>query len=260
MNYYDQHVHSSFSFDSQTELSDYLKHADGCFVTTEHVDLENSANHFMDSWMDYDRYSLYLENLQKNTDIRLLKGVEIGWLRKHHGRLMAWLQCKQFDIILLSIHQNGIFDYMDEEAKKHDIIYILRSYFQQMLDALRSGIPANVLSHFDYVSRIQDVDTNTFLTIAHPYMEKIFPEMIKRGIALELNTRSMFQYGQLPLYEIVVDWYIQMGGRMFTISSDAHKAQAYAYHFDEGKEFLRRHDISKLTVFQEGKPIEIAWE
>ena len=71
MNYYDQHVHSSFSFDSQTELSDYLKHADGCFVTTEHVDLENSANHFMDSWMDYDRYSLYLENLQKNTDIRL---------------------------------------------------------------------------------------------------------------------------------------------------------------------------------------------
>ena len=55
MNYYDQHVHSSFSFDSQTELSDYLKHADGCFVTTEHVDLENSANHFMDSWMDYDR-------------------------------------------------------------------------------------------------------------------------------------------------------------------------------------------------------------
>ena len=117
MNYYDQHVHSSFSFDSQTELSDYLKHADGCFVTTEHVDLENSANHFMDSWMDYDRYSLYLENLQKNTDIRLLKGVEIGWLRKHHGRLMAWLQCKQFDIILLSIHQNGIFDYMDEEAK-----------------------------------------------------------------------------------------------------------------------------------------------
>lgn len=173
---------------------------------------------------------------------------------------MAWLQCKQFDIILFSIHQNGIFDYMDEEAKKHDIIYILRSYFQQMLDALRSGIPANVLSHFDYVSRIQDVDTDTFLTIAQPYMEKIFPEMIKRGIALELNTRSMFQYGQLPLYEIVVDWYIQMGGRMFTMSSDAHKAQAYAYHFDEGKEFLRRHDISKLTVFQEGKPIEIAWE
>ena len=140
MNYYDQHVHSSFSFDSQTELSDYLKHADGCFVTTEHVDLENSANHFMDSWMDYDRYSLYLENLQKNTDIRLLKGVEIGWLRKHHGRLMAWLQCKQFDIILLSIHQNGIFDYMDEEAKKHDIIYMF-SVILIMSVAYRMLIP-----------------------------------------------------------------------------------------------------------------------
>ena len=61
--------------------------------------------------------------------------------------------------------------------------------------------------------------------------------MIKRGIALELNTRSMFQYGQLPLYEIVVDWYIQMGGRMFTMSSDAHKAQAYAYHLMRERNF-----------------------
>ena len=79
--------------------------------------------------------------------------------------------------------------------------------------------------------RIQDVDTDTFLTIAQPYMEKIFPEMIKRGIALELNTRSMFQYGQLPLYEIVVDWYIQMGGRMFTRARMRTKRNAYAYQF-----------------------------
>ena len=64
MNYYDQHVHSSFSFDSQTELSDYLKHADGCFVTTEHVDLENSANHFMDSWMAVSYTHLYVYKRQ----------------------------------------------------------------------------------------------------------------------------------------------------------------------------------------------------
>lgn len=260
MKYYDQHVHSNFSFDSGTELSDYLKYAKGYLVTTEHVDLENSANGFQDSWMDYERYSTYLKTLQKQTDIRLLRGVEIGWLPRHHAQLMAWLQNKQFDIILLSIHQNGSFDYMDEEARQHEISYILHSYFQQMLAAVQSDLPANVLSHFDYVSRIQDVDTDTFLAIAHPYMEQIFPEMIKRSIALELNTRSMFQYGQLPLYETVVDWYKQLGGAMFTMSSDAHKAEAYAFHFHEGREFLRRHDISKLTVFQEGKPYMINWE
>ena len=80
MKYYDQHVHSNFSFDSGTELSDYLKYAKGHLVTTEHVDLENSANGFQDSWMDYERYSTYLKTLQKQTDIRLLRGVEIGWL------------------------------------------------------------------------------------------------------------------------------------------------------------------------------------
>lgn len=260
MKYYDQHVHSSFSFDSKTKLSDYLKLVEEYFVTTEHVDLDNSANDFNDSWLDYERYSAYLADLQEKTDIRLLKGVEIGWQRRHHERLMAWLQCKQFDIILLSIHQNGTFDYMDEEAKRHDISYILHSYFHQMLEAVQSDIPANVLSHFDYVSRIQDIEPEAFLAIARPYMEDIIPAMIKRNMALELNTRSMFQYHQLPLYEAVADWYMQMGGRLFTMSSDAHKAEAYAFHFDEGKEFLRRHDIEKLTVFQNGKPVCIEWE
>ena len=102
MKYYDQHVHSSFSFDSRTELADYLPYANDTFVTCEHVDLENSANDFRDSWMDYKAYCAYLQQLQEKTDIQLLKGVEIGWLPAHHERLKHWLQDKQFDIIPVS--------------------------------------------------------------------------------------------------------------------------------------------------------------
>ena len=76
MKYYDQHVHSSFSFDSRTELADYLPYANDTFVTCEHVDLENSANDFRDSWMDYKAYCAYLQQLQEKTDIQLLKGVK----------------------------------------------------------------------------------------------------------------------------------------------------------------------------------------
>ena len=37
MNYYDQHVHSSFSFDSQTELSYYMKPANIIIYTKYNV-------------------------------------------------------------------------------------------------------------------------------------------------------------------------------------------------------------------------------
>ena len=258
MKYYDQHVHSSFSFDSRTELADYLPYANDTFVTCEHVDLENSANDFRDSWMDYKAYCAYLQQLQKKTEIQLLKGVEIGWLPAHHERLKHWLQDKQFDIILLSIHQNGFFDYMDEEAKQHDAAELLHGYFQQMLEGVQSDIPANVLSHFDYVNRIQGMEAEQFLTAAIPYLKKIFPVMMQRNMALELNTRSMFQYHQLPLYEAVVKLYMDMGGSLFTMSSDAHKTEAYAFQFDKGRDFLQHHGISTLTVFQGGRPYSIS--
>lgn len=260
MNYYDQHVHTCFSFDSKATLQEYLPLAKGCLITTEHVDLENPANGFQDSWMDYDAYSACIKELQTHTDIELRKGVEIGYCASHLDRLLAWLQDKDFDIILLSIHQNGDYDYMDEEAKEYDSEEVLHRYFQQMLEAVKVFPCANVLTHFDYVSRIQDIGDELFLKVAIPYLKQIFPVMIEKQIALELNTRSMFQYGQLSLYEVVVDLYIDMGGHMFTMSSDAHTASAYSYAFDKGRDFLRRHGIHDLYIFHKQLPQRIALE
>lgn len=254
MNYYDQHIHTDFSFDSTANMEDYLAHAQGCFVSTEHVDLKNPANNFHDSIMDYDAYSSHIEELSKHTTIELRKGVEIGYCSAHHDRLVNWLSDKEFDIVLLSFHQNGIFDYMDEEAKEHDPKEVLHMYFQQMLDGVKAFPYANVLTHFDYVSRIQDISDEMFLNIATPYLKQIFPLMIEKRIALELNTRSMFHYGQLSLYETVVDLYKDMGGTMFTMSSDAHTAAAYAYAFDKGRLFLQRHGIKELQVFEKQIP------
>lgn len=37
----DNHLHTHFSYDSETQFEDYLTHYDGNIVTTEHYDLSN---------------------------------------------------------------------------------------------------------------------------------------------------------------------------------------------------------------------------
>lgn len=39
--YYDQHMHSNFSFDSEEKLENYFEATDSPIVTTEHFDLAN---------------------------------------------------------------------------------------------------------------------------------------------------------------------------------------------------------------------------
>lgn len=57
----DNHLHTYFSYDSDTDFRDYLEHYDGEIVTTEHLDLSNpypyNAGSPRDDIPDYESYS-----------------------------------------------------------------------------------------------------------------------------------------------------------------------------------------------------------
>ena len=54
---FDQHVHSSFSFDSNEDLENYINISGGNdIITTEHLDLENPIINYKDSLIDYLKY------------------------------------------------------------------------------------------------------------------------------------------------------------------------------------------------------------
>lgn len=255
MQYYDQHVHTNFSFDAREDLRSYVALAKDCVITTEHLDLNNPSQDFKDSMPDDAGYERLRHEIAKETNVRLLKGIEVGYRPDLQERILSFLANKHYDLVLLSIHQNGRYDYMDEEARQYPIEEVLHEYFSAMCQGVKEFPCANVVAHFDYVARIQKIEKETFLKIAIPYLKEIFPVMIEKQMALELNTRSMFQYGQLALYEEIVPLYQHMGGKLFTLSSDAHKAESYEYAFDQGKAFLQRHGIKELVVYQQQKPV-----
>ena len=56
LKYYDQHVHSHFSFDSEERLENYLNISNNFLVTTEHLDFKNPIIDFQTNYPDYPAY------------------------------------------------------------------------------------------------------------------------------------------------------------------------------------------------------------
>ena len=110
---FDQHVHSIFSFDSNENLENYINVCnENDMITTEHLDFENSIINYKDSLFDYLKYVGQVENLNKRCPNKFFLGIEIGYTQKTEKRIEEFLKDKNFNLKLLSIHQNGIYDYM----------------------------------------------------------------------------------------------------------------------------------------------------
>ena len=78
MNYYDQHLHTFLSFDSEEQFENYLVNQPEFFVATDHFDLENAGTGFKDDIPDYTRLTKKLAELNEQYDTTFLRGIELG--------------------------------------------------------------------------------------------------------------------------------------------------------------------------------------
>ena len=154
---FDQHVHSSFSFDSNEGLENYINVSNNNdIITTEHLDFENPIINYKDSLFDYSKYVGQVENLNKRYPNKFFSGIEIGYTPNSEKRIEDFLKDKNFNLRLLSIHQNGTYDFMCINKKLISIGSLIQEYFEPMIQALESSIKFDVLAHFEYGLRMID--------------------------------------------------------------------------------------------------------
>ena len=91
--------------------------------------------------------------------------------------------------------------------------------------------------------------------IVEEKIRRIFRALIERGIALEINTSCVgsFYDEWLPNKELI-DLYLEMGGRLFTLGSDAHKAQKIGLGFPEVMDYLRSRGVTQLVYYKNRQP------
>ena len=249
---FDQHVHSSFSFDSNENLENYINVSNNSdIITTEHLDFENPIINYKDSSIDYLKYVGQIKNLNKKYSNNFFLGIEIGYTPNSEKRIEDFLKDKNFNLKLLSIHQNGLYDYMCVNKKLISLEAFIQEYFEQMIQALESSIEFNVLAHFEYGIRIVDISVIDFDNLASKFLNKIIELIVKKEIAFEVNTKSMYKYKKENLYSYMIEKYLKKGGKLFTLGSDAHNIKDYAYKFDEARKFLLDRNIEEIILFKD---------
>ncbi|WP_390410619.1 PHP domain-containing protein [Lacticaseibacillus jixiensis] len=254
MPYYDQHVHTYFSFDSDAQFEDYLAQTDHPFVTTEHLEMANPDEHGQDNKPDYQAYVDKLEALHKKYPNQFLRGIEVGYYAPKLEDIYHYLDANRYDLILLSFHHNGEYDFQDDHFKTVDKRALVEDYYARMLAGVRRFDGADVLAHFEYGLRVVDVSPEELVAWAKPTIQAIFKEVIAKHMALELNTKSMYLWHDAALYDLVIPWYQALGGELFTLGSDAHVPDAFQMQFAQAKALLHRHGITELAVYQDHQP------
>ena len=263
----DIHIHSEYSHDSTCPVSDIYKAAQEKGVDlvciTDHCDLyaESDSRELVKLRRQIVRD--IAKSIPGDGAVEVLIGVELGggFIQPELAGILV--DSIPFDVVIGSVHgilfrgerkSTSKFDFgaADEAA--------MLEYLDGYMDAavyIAEQMDVDVLAHLTYILRYINgkYKRNVDWRIQKEKICRIFRALIERNIALEINTSCVgsFYDEWLPAKEII-DLYIKMGGRLFTLGSDAHKGEKIAHGFDAVKDYLREKGITHLVYYKNRIP------
>lgn len=251
MNVIDCHLHTDLSFDSREPMENYVRNAaaqgDEYFISTEHIDLESHIMNGEDIAADLDRQQRLIEELNEKYSVKVLFGVEIGWTKAIHSRDVKIARSKPFDMILLSVHETEYADVATEEYRRGKTVdQCYDEYLDCIIRAIQNFDNFDVFTHIDYVLRYVG---HTDLANHKEKLSQIFKMLMERGKALEINTKTFPDPQAIERMEYIVSLYTSLGGRKFTLGSDAHFATKHRNGFDIVIDCLKRNGINSVCAF-----------
>ena len=258
--YKDSHVHTKISHDGISKMEEYLQKAAEKGVDeitfTEHYDIYDGVESNLTT-LNVEEYFLYYQNLRQDK-CKFNFGIEIGLQPDIVNRVKEMVSKYPFDFIIGSSHITCKKDMsMDKsffEGLSRKEAYM--RYFNEVLTNIELYNEFDVYGHLDYVVRYggyesKVIDYGEFKEI----LDAILLELIKKDKGIEINT-SGIRYGlSNPHPNIdIIKRYKQLGGKIITIGSDAHKAEDLAKDFNLVYDILTSLKIREFAVFHNRKP------
>lgn len=260
----DFHMHTNFSFDSQSSPAEMIEGAiDKGLKTiciTDHYDKDIFYGD-VEGIMDITNYYETLKELQEQyrTQIDLRIGIEIG-IQPHLNQHYIELSKKvPFDFIIGSKHSvegQDIFFY-NEFFEKHNNKEAYRIILEEMLLDVKETKEYDVLGHIDYMVRYGTEKTKDYsYQNFSDEIDAILRRVIEDGKGIELNM-SGFKYGLgfCHPHPDIIKRYRELGGEIITIGADGHRPDHIAYDYERVKGILEACGFTYYTEFKERKPI-----
>ena len=262
----DYHVHTSFSSDSKASQESMIERAIELGFTricfTDHMDYDYPEKYKFSFVFDPKEYDTKIKALKDKykDQIRVLMGIECGVRPYLANRFHHLIREYDFDFVIASSHlvedtdvyYNEYWEGITEEEGYY-------KYFQSILDNLNSFDQFDVYGHLDYAVRYGPSKGNAFkYELYQDLFDEILKKIISMGKGIEVNSAG-YKYGlnrPHPTKEILIR-YKELGGKILTIGSDAHKTEHLANDFDAVRKLLLSLGFTKYTVFEKRKPIFI---
>ncbi len=257
----DCHVHTNISHDGISSIEEYLKYAPVIGVDeitfTEHYDdytgLETKLK-TLDVLDYYNKYLLYTNNDALKTNF----GIEIGLQPDLVNKIESIATQYPFDFIIGSSHitckKDMAMDKSFFEGYSRREAYL--RYFKEVLQNIKLYNQFDVYGHLDYVVRYGGYDSKKIeYSEFKEILDEILINLIKKDKGIEINT-SGIRYGLgNPHPNIdVIKRYKELGGKIITIGSDAHKIQDLAKNFAEAFDILEHVGYKEIAIYHNRVP------
>jgi histidinol-phosphatase (PHP family) len=179
-------------------------------------------------------------------------GIEADFVPGAEDRISNLLEKRPFDFVIGSIHFIGDRSLDTEEFtiwdERSDPDEIWRRYFETVAAAARSGL-FDVLAHPDLIKvwgragRLPSRDPRFFY---EPAIEAI----AETGVAVEVSTAGLRKaVGEIYPSDAFMEMCVE-AGTSFALSSDAHEPGQLGFEYPAAIEFLERHGVGEIAVFE----------
>ena len=249
--YFDSHVHTEFSADSEMKAADALREVEKQglgLVFTEHLDYDYPSAGTEEFIFDPEAYWAKYEPLR--ADGMLSLGVEMGMMASAREKNAAFLRRVPFDFVLASIHFLDVKDlYYPETFEGREKGEMYHEYFTVMRDEIYAHPFINALAHIDYIARNAPFDNPEISYGAFTEdIDAVLRALVETDTAIEINTRRLSVPRGIKELAPVYRRYRQLGGRYVTIGSDAHVPQGIGRCYDRARELARAFDLTIVTL------------
>ena len=133
--------------------------------------------------------------------------------------------------------------------KKYGIENVLNTYFDNILEALESGIDFDVLSHVDFgFKSAYLIDNSIKISLYEDKLINIFKRLIELDKTLEINIKvQSFINDEHTKY--ILRLYKKVGGKNLTLSSDAHSIERFYKNFEHYIGIIKDEGFDHLNYF-----------
>ncbi len=259
--YKDSHVHTEASHDGKSGMADYVREAESKGVDeitfTEHFDIYDGLKTNLKT-LDVSKYFWDYNDFKRNSKFKVNFGIEIGLQPDIVQKVNDIAGTYPFDFIIGSSHITCKKDMaMDrsffEGITRHEAYM---RYFEEVLENIKVHDNFDVYGHLDYVVRYggytsKVIEYEEFKDI----LDEILTGLIRKDKGIEINTSGL-RYG-LPSFhpnKDIVKRYIELGGKIITVGSDAHKSEDLAKDFNVAYDLLRSLRVYEIAVFHKRQP------